>query len=113
MMLDECRLIDSLPLRSVKFHQLQMIKGTRMAQEFKDRPDDFVRMGLDEYLDFIVDVLERLRPDLYVERIAGEVPPRFLDEMQWGRIRNVEILRMLDKKLISRNTFQGKLFKKE
>jgi len=113
MMLDECSLINCLPLKSVKFHQLQFIKGTKMEKEYAEHPNDFLRMSLDEYLDFIVDILERLRPDLYIERIAGEVPPRFVNVAQWGLVRNVEILRMLDKKLSDSNSFQGKLYIKE
>lgn len=84
-----------------------------MEKEYSEHPEDFVRMSLDEYLDFMVDILERLRPDLYIERIAGEVPPRFVSTPQWGLVRNVEILRMLDKKLSDRHSFQGKLYVKE
>jgi radical SAM superfamily enzyme len=84
-----------------------------MEKEYAEHPNDFLRMSLDEYLDFIVDILERLRPDLYIERIAGEVPPRFVNVAQWGLVRNVEILRMLDKKLSDSNSFQGKLYIKE
>ena len=106
MMLDSCVLINELPLRSVKFHQLQIVKGTRMEQEYADRPQ---RFSLDEYLDFFVDMLERLRPDLFIERFVGEVPPRFVNETPWGLIRNVELLRLLEKRLEERGTWQGRL----
>ena len=109
MMLDACRLINELPLRSVKFHQLQIVKGTRMEKEYAECPEDFERFSLDEYLDFFTDMLERLRPDLHIERFAGEVPPRFVNETPWGLIRNVELLRLLDAKLQERNTWQGRL----
>lgn len=109
MMLDSCALINSLPLRSVKFHQLQIVKGTKMEHEYADRPEDFERFGLDEYLDFFVDMLERLRPDLFIERFVGEVPPRFVNETPWGLIRNAELLRMLEKRLEERDTWQGRL----
>lgn len=109
MMLDACSKINGLPVRSVKFHQLQIVKGTRMEKEFEACPDDFVRFALDDYLDFFVDMLERLRPDLYIERFVGEVPPRFVNETPWGLIRNVELLRLLEKKLEERNTWQGRL----
>lgn len=107
MMLEQCGIINSLPLLSVKFHQLQFVKGTAMEREYEEHPEDFLTMELDEYLDFIIDILERLRPDLYVERVAGEVPPRFVKKTQWGLIRNVQILQMLDKRLEERNTCQG------
>lgn len=109
MMLESCALINDLPLRSVKFHQLQIVKGTRMEEEYAGCPQDFERFTLDGYLDFFTDMLERLRPDLYIERFAGEVPPRFVNETPWGLIRNAELLRLLDARLAARNTWQGRL----
>ena len=109
MMLDACSMINDLPVRSVKFHQLQIVKGTRMEKEFAECPDDFEKFSLDEYLDFFVDILERLRPTLSIERFVGEVPPRFVNETPWGLIRNVELLRLLDRRLEARDTWQGRL----
>lgn len=110
MMLDSCSLINDLPIRSVKFHQLQIVKGTRMEKEYAECPQDFERFTLDEYLDFFADMLERLRPDLYIERFVGEVPPRFVNETPWGLVRNVELLRLLDGKLQERDTWQGRFW---
>lgn len=112
MLLDQCGLISSIPLRSVKFHQLQIVKGTAMEKEYAADPSAFYRPGLDEYLDFVIDILERLRPDLYIERVAGEVPPRFVNDTPWGLVRNFEILRLLDKRLEERGTWQGRLYSK-
>lgn len=100
-------LINGLPLHSVKFHQLQIVKGTLMEQEYRSCPQDFLTFSLPEYIDFFIDVLEYLRPDLYIERFAGEVPPRFVNETPWGLIRNVELLRLLEKRLEERDTRQG------
>ena len=111
MMLDSCELINALPIKSVKFHQLQIVKGTRMEKEYAECPEDFERFSLEEYLDFFTDMLERLRPDLFIERFVGEVPPRFVNETPWGLIRNVELLRLLEKRLEERNTWQGRLKK--
>ena len=111
MLLEQCAAINSLPLTSVKFHQLQIIRGTAMEKEYAECPEDFWRPGLDEYLELIVDILERLRPDLCIERIAGEVPPRFVRETPWGLVRNFQILKMLDARLEDRDTRQGRLFK--
>lgn len=108
MMLDACEIINSLPVRSIKFHQLQIVKGTRMEKEYADHPEDFERFSLEEYLDFFADILERLRPDLYIERIAGEVPPRFVSETPWGLVRNAELLHLLDEHLEKKDSWQGK-----
>lgn len=110
MLLDQCSVISSLPLTSVKFHQLQIVKGTRMEKEYDNNPDEFLRLNLSEYLDLVIDILERLRPDLCIERVAGEVPPRFVCETPWGLIRNDGILRLLDKRLEERDTWQGKKY---
>ena len=109
MMLEETALVNELPLRSVKFHQLQIVKGTRMEKEFAVHPEDFVKFTLDGYIDFFADMLERLRPDLYIERFAGEVPPRFVNDTPWGLIRNTELLRLLEERLEERDTWQGRL----
>ena len=109
MMLESAPVINSLPLTSLKFHQLRIIKGTSMEREFEANPQDFVTFSLEEYIDFFVDILERLRPEIRIERFAGEVPPRFVKSNPWGLIRNVELLRLLEKKLEERDSWQGKL----
>lgn len=113
MMLEACDLISALPLHSVKFHQLQIVKGTAMEREFAEHPERFEQFSLDGYLDFITDILERLRPDLYIERVAGEVPPRFVGESRWGLVRNFQILHMLDERMEERDARQGRLYSKK
>ena len=109
-MLAYAPIINKLPLHSVKFHQLQIVRGTAMEREFASCPSDFVTFTLDRYLDFIADLLERLRPDLYIERFAGEVPPRFVNSTPWGLIRNTGLIQLLEQRLEARNTFQGRLY---
>ncbi|MDR2814736.1 MAG: TIGR01212 family radical SAM protein [Prevotellaceae bacterium] len=108
-MLREAEILSALPLTTVKFHQLQLMKGAAMAHEFDAYPHDFVRFGVEEYIDFFVDFLERFTPNIVVERFAGEAPPRFLARPEWGLIRNEQLLAMLDKRLAQRNTWQGRL----
>ena len=110
MLLDQCSTISSLPLTSVKFHQLQIVKRTRMEKEYEENPGEFLRLPLDGYIDLVIDILERLRPDLCIERVAGEVPPRFVRDTPWGLIRNDGILQLLDKRLEERETWQGRLY---
>lgn len=112
-LLAQCAKISALPLRTVKFHQLQLVKGTRMEREFAERPGDFLRLGLDDYLDLVTDILERLRPSLCIERIAGEVPPRFLGAVQWGLLRNVDLIRRLEARMEERGAWQGRLYRPE
>lgn len=108
-MLAEAGIISSLPLDTVKFHQLQIVKGTAMEKEFALQPQDFVSFTIDEYVEFFIDFLEHLSPNIVVERFAGEVPPRFLSVARWGLIRNDRLLALLEKRLEERNTWQGRL----
>jgi len=94
----------------VKFHQLQFVKGTAMEAEHDAHPERFLDLDLSDYLELVIDIMERLRPSLHVERIAGEVPPRFVREARWGLVRNFEILRLLDERLEKRDTWQGRLW---
>ena len=102
--------INENPITSVKFHQLQIIKGTEMEREYKRVPGDFTSMSLDEYIDFFIDFMELLRPDVYIERFAGEVPPRFTENNPWGMVRYTSVQRMVEKRAEERNTFQSRLF---
>jgi radical SAM protein (TIGR01212 family) len=109
-MLAEAEIISKLPLKTVKFHQLQIVKGTVMEQEFRKNPGDFKLFSLDDYLDFFVTFLERLNPEIVVERFTGEAPPRFLTEIPWGKLRADQVVSLVEKRLEQLDTFQGKLF---
>lgn len=108
-LLEDVSRINPLPLDSVKFHQLQILKGTPMAEEFAAQPEDFVRWTLDGYIDLLVDLLERLRPDIAVGRLAASVPPRFLAVPGWG-VRASELHRLLERRLRERDSWQGKTY---
>jgi uncharacterized protein len=109
-MLNQADIISGLPLKTVKFHQLQIFKGTAMEKEFKYNPSDFELFELDEYIEFFVSFLERLSPSLVVERFTGEAPPRFLAGGGWGSVRADQIVRLVEKRLEERDTWQGRLY---
>lgn len=98
--------LNELPLNSVKFHQLQIIKGTAMEREFKEKPEDFLRLDACGYIELLTDIIERLRPDIAVARIASSVPPRFTDA-PWGLLKHDELMRMLEERFEKRGSHQG------
>jgi hypothetical protein len=108
MMLDAADIISQLPLTTVKFHQLQIFKGTKMAEEYLAHPEAFHLFDLEEYIDFVIDFAERLNPDIVIERFAGEVPPRFLVSEPWMKLRYDEVLSRIEKRMEERDTWQGK-----
>ncbi len=110
MLIDQTALINSLPLTSVKFHQLQIFKGTAMADDYALNPEKYTFRPLDEYIDLFVEILRRLRPDMVVERFASEAPPRYHAGPNWGLIRNEQLLPMLEERLQERGAYQGELY---
>jgi len=106
-MLEEARILSELPIDNIKFHQLQIIKDTQIAEEYYKNKDAFQFFSLEEYIEFVTDFLEILNPNIVIERFAGEVPPRFLAGPGWGLIRNDQILTRIEKRLEEKNTWQG------
>jgi len=109
-MLEQASVISILPLKTVKFHQLQIIKGTIMEIEFRDNPGDFELFTWEEYLSFFISFLERLNPAFVVERFTGEAPPRFLTGPGWGKKRTDQIVNLIEKRLEELDTWQGRLY---
>jgi radical SAM protein (TIGR01212 family) len=110
-MLNEAEIISTLPLNTVKFHQLQIIRGTFMEKEFIANPEDFNLFSFDDYVNFFILFLERLNPEIVVERFTGEAPPDYLLEQLWSKKRTDEIVRIIEKKLEEQDTWQGRLYK--
>lgn len=110
-MLAEAEIISRLPLKSVKFHQLQIIRGTPMDAEFRRHPSGFHLFSWDEYLEFIISLIERLNPAIVIERFTGEAPPRFLTGEGWGKKRTDQIVNLVEKRLEELDTWQGRLCK--
>lgn len=106
-MLEGAVRLSELPIQVLKLHQLQIVKDTRMAEEYSKNPSAFRLYTLEEYLDFVVEVIERIRPDVYLERFVNQSPPEYLIAPQWG-IKNFEFTAKLDKRLKELDTWQGK-----
>ncbi len=110
-MLAEADAISQLPLHSIKFHQLQIIKGTTMEKQYKNTPEMFNLFIMDDYFNFLADFIERLNPNFVIERFTGEAPPRFLALPTWGNLRTDQLMIEFEKILEKRDTWQGKMFK--
>lgn len=102
--------ISRLPLDTLKLHQLQLIRGTRMAREYEERPEDFhLFHDVDEYISLVVDYIQRLRPDLVLERFVSQSPKELLLAPDWG-LKNYEFNHRLQKRMKELDAWQGKLY---
>jgi radical SAM protein (TIGR01212 family) len=99
MILSHADRISRLPLTTVKLHQLQLIKGTRMAQEYLEHPEDFHLYTVDEYIDLCIDFLQGLNPDFIIDRFVSQSPAELLLIPGWG-LKNYEFVKRLNKRML-------------
>lgn len=102
--------INTLPINTVKFHQLQVFKDTAMVAEYDADPSRFRAWSVEEYIDLFIEILRHLRPDIVVERFASEAPPRYHHGRNWGLIRNETLLSLFEKRLSEKGAYQGDFF---
>ena len=109
-MLNHARMVSRLPINTLKIHHLQIVKHTIMAHQFKNNPEMFTFMKLDEYIDLVVDFIELINPEIILERFFSESPARMLIHPKYG-LKNFEVKHMVEKRLEERDAMQGRLFK--
>lgn len=102
--------ISKLPLTTIKFHQLQIVKDTTFALDYQEDPSKFNFYSMDEYLELMAEIVERLNPNFVVERFTGEASPRTLIAPIWGKYRSDQLLQKFENLLEQKDTWQGKLF---
>ena len=106
----QAAILSTLPITTLKIHQLQLIRGTRMAREFENTPQDFhLFHQVDEYIDLVIDYVEHLRSDIVIERFISQSPRDLLIAPDWG-LKNFEITNRIQKRMKERNAYQGKSF---
>lgn len=107
-LLRQAGLLSRLPLTTLKLHQLQLIRGTRMAHDYTLHPEVFRLYTADEYIDLVIDYVERLRPDLVLERFVSQSPKELLLAPDWG-LKNHEFTERVKRRMTERGTWQGRL----
>jgi len=104
-------IISGLSLHSIKFHQLQIIRDTRFAIEYKENPEKFDLFDTSEYVEFIAQYLALVNPDFIIERLASETQP-WNNMAQDSGLRYDQVLQKIEKKMEKLDLWQGKYYKK-
>jgi uncharacterized protein len=94
-----------LPVQFLKLHQLQVVKGTAMAEMFTATP--FSTFGYQEWIEILADFLERLSPDIVLQRLFAAAPDDILIAPVWNKTRS-QLLKDLDVYMEQQGSFQGK-----
>ncbi len=98
--------VSSLPLDILKLHQLQVIRGTRMAADYARQPFPLYDVG--GFVELVTRYLERLRADMVVERFVSQSPKELLVAPKWG-VKNHEFTNLLVNHMRLLGTWQGRL----
>ncbi|MBP5135962.1 MAG: TIGR01212 family radical SAM protein [Paludibacteraceae bacterium] len=107
MMMETAERLNQLPLNSLKMHQLQIIRGTKMGADYEQHKDEFHIMELDEYIDLAIAFVERLKWEIGIERFVSSSPKELLIAPQWG-LKNFEFTAKIEKRMRELGAYQGK-----
>lgn len=102
----QAALISSLKLNLLKIHQLQIIRGTYLAEIYEKKP--FHLYSVDEYIKLIASYLQYLRKEIIVERFVSQSPPEMVIAPHWG-MKNYEFTNLLVNYMKKEGVWQGKL----
>lgn len=110
--LDSARIISKLPIRSLKLHQLQIVKNTRFADDFLQNPEKFSLFTPETYIPFIAKYLTLLSPHIMIERFAGETPRRVRIAPEWEGVKYETFVQRLEDYMNEHSLWQGKEYTK-
>ena len=102
--------ISKLPIDTLKIHQLQIVKNSVMAIQYKRNPENFNLFTVENYIEFIAEFITHLRPNIIIERFTSETPSDLLIAPKWG-FKNFEMVAKIDSYLAKNNLWQGKFYK--
>jgi len=108
----EAKEISTLPLHSIKLHQLQIVKDTQFAKEYSQNPEKFNLFTPQEYIPFVAEFISNMSPHIIIERFASESPIRVRIAPIWEGIKYESFVAMLEEYMLEHNLWQGKNFKK-
>ena len=100
----QARLVNQLPITTLKLHQLQLIKGTVMAREYEQGP--FHLYTADEYIDMVIKYISYIRREVVLERFVSSSPKDLLLAPNWN-IKNYEFVEKLKKRMRELGVTQG------
>ncbi len=92
--------VSALPIETVKLHQLQIIRGTRLARQVASGEISVARWSADEYISLCVKIVKRMRSDIAIERFVSQSPENLLISPRWG-LKNYQFTNLLHNALRS------------
>jgi len=105
-MLETAHTLAGLEIDGLKIHLLYVVKGTRLESLY--RLGRFRCLDQSEYVERVCEFLERIPPQVVIQRLTGDPHPEELVAPRWA-LEKTETLNMIRQMLEERNTRQGQL----
>lgn len=106
-MLEAATRLSALPVKALKLHQLQLVRGTEMARDWQRDPGSVPLFDEEAYIALLADFVERLSPRILLQRLGSEVPPALKLAPHWN-MRLSELAPRLSAELARRGSWQGR-----
>jgi hypothetical protein len=104
-MLETADFLSSQAVQGVKIHHLQVIAGTLMEAMY--RSGQVAPLEPDQYLQLVCDFLERLRPDITIHRLMGDVLDNSLLLAPRWPSGKAQVIGAVERELMLRGSRQG------
>lgn len=101
--------INGFPIRGIKLQLLHVLKHTALEQIYKDSPERFYYMNLNDYVDILCECIESLRPDIVIHRLTGDGPKSILLAPEWSGDKK-KVLNTINGYISAHNIIQGRKY---
>lgn len=106
-MVNSVKFACSCGIKGIKLQMLNILKGTPLEQMYIKEP--FKLFTLDEYTDFITDLIEYIPQNVVIHRLTGDGPKDILIEPKWILNKRL-VLNTITRKIKEKNIIQGRLY---
>jgi uncharacterized protein len=111
--LNHVNFINEIQPNFLKLHQLQILRGTAMQNEFNHIPNDFLYFSAEDYMNIVIEFISKLNPNIVIERFTSESPMDLVISPNWNGMKNFEFVNQLRNKIQEKQVYQGKYYKYE
>ena len=102
--------ISQLPISTLKLHQMQVLKGTRLESLYFENKSLFADLSLENYVRIVANFLDMLNPEIIVERLTSESPREMVLYPDWNGRKNFEVSHIVNAFMKKNGMFQGRRF---
>ncbi len=88
----------------MKLQLLHVLENTDLAEDY--RQGKFQTLDIEEYLELVIEALQRINPEIVIHRVTGDGPKNILISPTWSGNKKL-VLNTLHRKMRERNARQG------